>query len=74
MLTFLRGAAVAATLFLVPAASLSSAPTQAVLQPAVLTLQKAVTAGASFDATVSCESDGNADIVGKTSIIAVRVD
>jgi hypothetical protein len=40
----------------------------------VLTLQKAVTAGASFDATVSCESDGNADIVGKTSIIAVRVD
>ena len=41
MLTFLRGAALAATLFLVPAASLSSAPSQAVLQPALLTLQKA---------------------------------
>jgi hypothetical protein len=40
----------------------------------VLTLQKAVTAGSPFDATVSCDSDGAADILGKTSIIASRLD
>jgi hypothetical protein len=40
----------------------------------MVTLQKAVAAGAPFDATVSCTGDGNDDILGQISIVAVRVD
>jgi hypothetical protein len=37
-------------------------------------LQKVVSSGAVFSPSVSCESDGTDDIIGKGSIIAVRVD
>jgi hypothetical protein len=40
----------------------------------VLTLQKAVTAGAAFDPSVSCTGQGTDDILGKISLVAVRVD
>jgi hypothetical protein len=40
----------------------------------MVTLQKAVSTGAAFDANVSCTGDGNDDALGKVSIIAVRVD
>ena len=39
-----------------------------------VTLQKAVTAGAAFDANVSCTGDGNDDALGDISIIATRLD
>ena len=41
---------------------------------AVVTLQKAVTAGAPFDANVSCTGDGDDDALGQISIVAVKVD
>ena len=37
-------------------------------------LQKAVSSGAVFSPSVSCESDGSDDIIGVGNIIAVRVD
>jgi hypothetical protein len=40
----------------------------------MVTLQKAVAAGAAFDANVSCTGDGNDDALGKISIIATRLD
>jgi hypothetical protein len=40
----------------------------------LVTLQKAVSTGAAFDADVSCTGDGNDDALGKVSIIAVRLD
>jgi hypothetical protein len=40
----------------------------------VVTMQKAVTAAAPFDASVSCTGDGDDDILGKVSIIATRLD
>ncbi len=39
-----------------------------------ITLQKAVSSGAVFSPSVSCESDGTDDIIGVGNIIAVRVD
>lgn len=39
-----------------------------------ITLQKAVSSGAVFSPSVSCESDGGDDIIGVGNIIAVRVD
>ena len=39
-----------------------------------LVLQKVVSSGAVFSPSVSCESDGNDDIIGTGNIIAVRVD
>jgi len=39
-----------------------------------ITLQEAVSAGAPWNAFVSCTSDGNDDSLGTMSIIAVRVD
>ncbi len=40
----------------------------------MVTLQKAVNAGAAFDASVSCTSEGNDDALGKISLIATRMD
>jgi hypothetical protein len=40
----------------------------------MVTLQKAVTAGAPFDANVGCSGDGDDDALGDISIIAVRLD
>jgi hypothetical protein len=40
----------------------------------VVTLQEAVSAGEPWGAMVSCTSDGNDDMFGNMSIIAVRVD
>jgi len=40
----------------------------------VLSLQKAVTAGAAFDASVSCTGNGDDDTLGKVSIIATKMD
>jgi hypothetical protein len=37
-------------------------------------LQKAVSSGAVFSPSVSCESDGSDDIIGAGNIVAVRVD
>ena len=39
-----------------------------------ITLQKAVSSGAVFSPSVSCESDGSDDLIGVGNIIAVRVD
>lgn len=39
-----------------------------------ITLQKAVSSGAVFSPSVSCESDGGDDLIGVGNIIAVRVD
>ena len=40
----------------------------------MVTLQKAVAAGAPFDANVSCTGEGDDDALGQISIVAVRVD
>ena len=39
-----------------------------------ITLQKAVSSGAVFSPSVSCESDGSDDLIGVGNIIAVRID
>jgi hypothetical protein len=40
----------------------------------LVTLEKAVTAAAPFDANVSCTGDGDDDALGQISIVAVRMD
>ena len=40
----------------------------------VVSLQKAVTSGAAFNANVNCTGNGDDDMVGKGSIIATKVD
>jgi hypothetical protein len=43
-------------------------------QQDTVVLQEAVTSGSDFSATVTCTGDGNDDMIGNLSIIAVRVD
>jgi hypothetical protein len=40
----------------------------------VISLQKAVTSGAAFNANVNCTGNGDDDMLGKASIIATKVD
>jgi hypothetical protein len=43
-------------------------------QMETVVLQEAVSSGSDFSATVTCTGDGNDDMIGNLSIIAVRVD
>ena len=40
----------------------------------VISLQKAVSTGAAFNADVSCTGNGDDDVLGQVSIIATKVD
>jgi hypothetical protein len=58
----------------VPGSNDETTFTQDVTNSETITLQKAVSSGAVFSPSVSCESDGGDDIIGVGNIIAVRID
>jgi hypothetical protein len=58
----------------VPGGNDTTTFTQDVTNSETITLQKAVSSGAVFSPSVSCESDGGDDIIGVGNIIAVRLD
>jgi hypothetical protein len=58
----------------VPCGNDSTTFAQDVTNSETITLQKAVSSGAVFSPSVSCESDGGDDIIGVGSIIAIRLD